>query len=289
MGIKSPLDETPALALGASDVNLLEMVNAYATVANNGRHVEPVLVTKVVDRDGEVIYEAAEEGEQVIPYRSAFFMQQLLRAGVNDGGGTSQSLRRYVGQYAREVDFGGKTGTSNNHSDAWFIGTTPGLVGGAWVGGEYRSIHFRTGALGQGSRTALPIFGYFMESVLGDPLFHDKYARKYGDPKEKIDASLYEVTYAPARLDTDTVAVDSAAILMSDSLGLELRFDENGVPSLVPAHSSDSTARPASTTTTPAARVTQKDADQELSRRERRKLRRQQKKAGEVQGAQDLI
>ena len=289
MGIKSPLDETPALALGASDVNLLEMVNAYATVANNGRHVEPVLVTKVVDRDGEVIYEAAEEGEQVIPYRSAFFMQQLLRAGVNDGGGTSQSLRRYVGQYAREVDFGGKTGTSNNHSDAWFIGTTPGLVGGAWVGGEYRSIHFRTGALGQGSRTALPIFGYFMESVLGDPLFHDKYARKYGDPKEKIDASLYEVTYAPARLDTDTVAVDSAAILMGDSLGVELRFDENGVPTLVPAHSSDSAARPASTTTTPAARVTQKDADQELSRRERRKLRRQQKKAGEVQGAQDLI
>ena len=128
-----------------------------------------------------------------------------------------------------------------------------------------------------------------MESVLGDPLFHDKYARKYGDPKEKIDASLYEVTYAPARLDTDTVAVDSTVIMMGDSLGVELRFDKNGVPSLVPAHSSDSTARPASTTTTPAARVTQKDADQELSRRERRKLRRQQKKAGEVQGAQDLI
>ena len=289
MGIKSPLDDAPSLALGSSDVNLLEMVNAYATVANNGRHVEPVLVERVLDRDGRVIFEAKEEGEQVLPYRTAFFMQQLLRAGVYDGGGTSQSLRRYVGQYANEVDFGGKTGTSNNHSDAWFIGTTPALVGGAWVGGEYRSIHFRTGALGQGSRTALPIFGYFMESVLGDPRFHDKYARQYGDPKEDIDASLYEVTYYPVRLDTDTVAVDSTAVLSADSLGLELLFGEDGVPALAPAQPADSAAQPAATTGGSTIVVTEEEPQEELSRRERRKLRRQQKKNAAVQGAQDLI
>ena len=289
MGIKSPLDDAPSLALGSSDVNLLEMVNAYATVANNGRHVEPVLVERVLDRDGRVIFEAKEEGEQVLPYRTAFFMQQLLRAGVYDGGGTSQSLRRYVGQYANYVDFGGKTGTSNNHSDAWFIGTTPALVGGAWVGGEYRSIHFRTGALGQGSRTALPIFGYFMESVLGDPRFHDKYAKQYGDPKEDIGASLYEVTYYPVRLDTDTVAVDSTAVLSADSLGLELLFGEDGVPALAPAQPADSAAQPAATTGGSTIVVTEEEPQEELSRRERRKLRRQQRKDAAVQGAQDLI
>ncbi len=234
MGIESPLDETPSLALGSSDVNLLEMVNAYATVANNGRHVEPVLVTEVVDRDGKTIYKARPATEQVLPARSAFFMQQLLRAGVYDGGGTSQSLRSYLWPYANKVDFGGKTGTSNNHSDAWFIGTTPGLVGGAWVGGEYRSIHFRTGALGQGSRTALPIFGYFMESVLGDPELGQKYTRKYATPKEKIPASLYDVYYVPSRRDTDSLAVDSLDSLAVDTAGRVLRFDSAGYPTLRP-------------------------------------------------------
>ena len=106
--------------------------------------------------------------EQAVPYKSAFLVQQLLMGGMREPGGTSQSLWGYVSNF-RDTDFGGKTGTSNNHSDAWFMGVTPKLVVGAWVGGEYRSIHFRTGALGQGSRTALPICGYFLQSVLGDP------------------------------------------------------------------------------------------------------------------------
>ena len=160
MGIKSPLEDNPSLALGSSDVNLLEMVNSYCTVANDGKHIDPVLVTRILDRDGKEIYVAPTETEQVIPYRSAFLMQQLLRSaflmqqllqgGMKEPGGTSQSLWGYVGKF-RDTDFGGKTGTSNNHSDAWFMGISPKLVVGAWVGGEYRSIHFRTGALGQGS------------------------------------------------------------------------------------------------------------------------------------------
>lgn len=87
-------------------------------------------------------------------------MQKMLTGGLN---GTSWSLRNYVAPYMESTDFGGKTGTSNNHSDAWFVGISPRLVVGAWVGGEYRAIHFRTGALGQGSKTALPICGRFLQ------------------------------------------------------------------------------------------------------------------------------
>lgn len=209
MGIKSPLDETPSLALGSSDVNLLEMVNAYATVANDGMHVEPVLVTKIVDDEGETVYEAATDATQALPYRAAFFMQQLLEAGTHDGGGTSLSLGRYVGRNNRSIDYGGKTGTSNNHSDAWFIGVTPALVGGAWVGGEYRSIHFRTGALGQGSRTALPIFGLFLEKVLADNALRNRYLKTYPAPKESIDPALYEAAWAPPAAPADTTETDS--------------------------------------------------------------------------------
>ena len=166
MGIKSKLDPTPALALGSSDVNLLELVNAYCTPVNQGRMHDPVLVTRIVDRDGDVIYEAKADDKQALTERSAFLVQQLLMGGMS---GTSSRLRSYVGYDVTDTDFGGKTGTSNNHSDAWFIGTTPKLVCGAWVGGEYRCIHFRTGELGQGNRTALPICGYFLKSVLDDP------------------------------------------------------------------------------------------------------------------------
>ena len=183
MGIKSKLEETPALALGSSDVNLLELVNAYTTVVNQGKAHEPVFVTRIYDRDGNLVYTAPTEQRQAIPYKSAFLMQQMLMGGLREPGGTSMSLWRYVRNYT-DTDFGGKTGTSNNHSDAWFMGVSPKLVCGAWVGGEYRAIHFRTGRLGQGSRTALPICGGFFERVLGDKRFAH-YRGKFEPPHDE--------------------------------------------------------------------------------------------------------
>ena len=178
MGIKSPLDDAPSLSLGASDVNLLELANAYSTVANEGKaHPEAILVTRILDRDGNEVYVAPNETEQAISVKSAYYMQQMLQSVMRDAGGTGQSLWGYV-RDIRDTQFGGKTGTSNNHSDAWFVGTTKNLVGAVWVGGEYRCIHLRTGELGQGSRTALPIFGYFMNKVLQDPLY-ERYKGKY--------------------------------------------------------------------------------------------------------------
>ena len=208
MGINSELSPTPSLALGSSDVNLLELVNCYATVANDGQRHSPVLVTRILDREGNEIYKTPNVKIQAIPYRSAYLMQQMLMGGMREPGGTSMSLWTYVGAYP-DTEFGGKTGTSNNHSDAWFVGVSPNLVCGAWVGGEYRSIHFRTGALGQGSRTALPICGYFLQSVLGDPAFK-KYHGKFAPPRDGINASLYGcqgVYYNPN--DSDSIMVDS--------------------------------------------------------------------------------
>ena len=188
MGIKSPLDDEPSLALGSSDVNLLELVNAYSTVANDGEHHVPVVVTRILDKDGNEVYAAPKDHEKALPYKTAFLMQEMLKAGVNEGGGTSLALRHYI---FGDTDWGGKTGTSNNHSDAWFIAVSPKLVVGAWVGGEYRSIHFRTGALGQGSKTALPICGEFIYSLMRDKTFQKYHAKWQLDPDEDIDPTMY--------------------------------------------------------------------------------------------------
>lgn len=226
MGIHSPLDDQPSLALGSSDVNLLEMVNAYCVVADNGKHHDPVLVTRIVDHEGNEVYVGPKTDEQVIPYKSAFFMQKLLMSGTHDAGGTSVSFSSadYAGSFFRDTDFGGKTGTSNNHSDAWFIAVSPKLVVGAWVGGEYRSIHFRTGALGQGSKTALPICGYFIKSVFSDSAFQG-YHGKFDKPKdEDITSDMYgcESYYKPVV--RDTVKEDS--LTHED----EIQLDANGNP-----------------------------------------------------------
>lgn len=224
MGIKSRLDDAPALALGSSDVNLLELANSYCTISNNGKHHEPVLVTRIVDKDGNEVYRGPETEEQAISYKSAFLMQQLLKGGMLEPGGTSQSLWGYVGNF-KDTEFGGKTGTSNNHSDAWFMCVSPKLVVGAWVGGEYRSIHFRTGALGQGSRTALPICGYFLESVLSDPAFA-QYRAKFDKPNDdNITSDMYTCQSYYHSAVADTTEKDSAIVTTE-----EIILDENGNP-----------------------------------------------------------
>ena len=235
MGIKSPLDATPALALGSSDINLMELANSYCTIANDGVHHEPVVVTRIVDKDGKVVYTAPTAEEQAIPYRSAFFMQQLLMGGLREPGGTSMSFGGYLGDSYKDTDWGGKTGTSNNHSDAWFMGVSPKLVVGAWVGGEYRCIHFRTGALGQGSRTALPICGYFVQALLSDPNFK-QYHAKFGKPKDDaILSSMYNCASYYSHSKRDTLQTDSIHVEEESML------DEEGNPIEHTKTSSDAT------------------------------------------------
>lgn len=147
-------------------------------------------------------------------------MQQMLMSGVNDGGGTSQPLRGYIGNI-RDTQFGGKTGTSNNHSDAWFMGVSPKIVVGAWVGGEYRSIHFRTGTLGQGSRTALPICGYFLQSLFNDPAFKQYHALFEKPSSDEVPPYLYNCSGYSS---SNKVTIQQDSIVEDDSKYL----DENG-------------------------------------------------------------
>ena len=229
MGIKSKLDPTPALALGSSDVTLEELVNAYCTPCNNGVHRSPVLVTRILDRDGKEIYVAPDDSKEALSRKSAFMVQQLLMGGMS---GTSSRLRGFVGYDVTDTDFGGKTGTSNNHSDAWFIGTTPKLVCGAWVGGEYRCIHFRTGELGQGNRTALPICGYFLQSVLKDERFK-QYHAKFDKPTDLSTNDYGCGGYFKAPVDSDSISVDSLAV---DGEKMVEVLDEMGNIVSQPAH-----------------------------------------------------
>lgn len=234
MGIQSPLDDTPSLALGSSDVNLLELADAYSTIANDGKHHEAVLVTRIVDSKGKEVYVAPDESEQAVPYKSAFLMQQMLMGGLREPGGTSQSLNGYVGEF-RDCDWGGKTGTSNNHSDAWFMGVSPNLVVGAWVGGEYRSIHFRTGALGQGSRTALPICGYFLNALLKDPKFK-KYRAKFKDSQDPdITKDMYECASYVQPVKHQSYA-DSTEVINEN-----IELDEDGNPITTPKDQKEAT------------------------------------------------
>ena len=159
-GIRSYIDPVYALCLGTSDFSLFELVGAYGTFANRGVHVDPIFVTRIEDRHGNVLANFTSPSQDAISEQSAYTMLGMLKRVVNAGtAGRILAL-------GLKADMGGKTGTSQKNSDAWFVGVTPKLVAGAWVGGEDRSIHLSSG--GEGSRIALPIFANFMKKVYGD-------------------------------------------------------------------------------------------------------------------------
>ena len=234
MGIKTPLHEIPSVSLGSSDVSLLELVNAYSTVINDGMTHDPIMVTRIEDRDGKVIFEYNDEQKRAIPYQSAFLMTQMLRAGLTEPLSTWDLWSYDIHNYGTE--FGGKTGTSSNHSDAWFVGVSPNLVAGAWVGGEHRCIHFRSSSMGEGSKTALPIFGYFMERVLKDPSLV-QYRGKFPKPKEDITVPYEcQTTYimVPDSTQTDSLSVDQEGVVETENLNQdveELKLEEGDTKS----------------------------------------------------------
>jgi penicillin-binding protein 1A len=166
MGITSAIPQVPSIALGTADISLLEMITAYSAFANYGRAVEPVMLLKIEDASGNVLYEADPAGymEEAFNEETARMMVEILREAI--ARGTGQSL---YGNYNLQGDYAGKTGTTQNNSDGWFIGFTPNIVAGAWVGGENPGIHFRSTSLGQGAHMALPIFARFMQQAERSP------------------------------------------------------------------------------------------------------------------------
>lgn len=163
------------LCLGPNEVSVSEMVSAYTTFANHGIHSYPMYVSKIEDNEGNVVATFQPRMNEVISEESTYKMLEMLRAVMNGGTGSRMRYR-----YNIECDMGGKTGTTNRNADAWFMGFTPSLVSGCWVGGEDRDIHFDSTRMGQGANMALPIWAYYMKKVFAD--------KSLGyDPNEKFD------------------------------------------------------------------------------------------------------
>lgn len=164
MGIKSHVDEVYSLCVGPVDLSLREMVAAYNTLPSKGVYCEPVFVTRIEDNDGNLLADFTSSRREAISEQTAYLMVNLMEGVVNHGTGS-----RLRWGYGLKGEIAGKTGTTNDNSDGWFIGYTPKITAGAWVGGEDRMVHFKELALGSGSATALPIWGIFMKKCLADP------------------------------------------------------------------------------------------------------------------------
>ncbi|MFN8348700.1 MAG: transglycosylase domain-containing protein [Spirosomataceae bacterium] len=168
LGITTPLKAVASIGLGPFDVSLYDMVTAYSVFPNRGRHTDPIVVTRIEDANGSEVETFAPESRQVISEESAFLMVHMLKGGIEEPGGTSQNIWTFGSLFKNGFEVGGKTGTTSNNSDGWFMGVTKDLVVGAWVGGDDRSIHFRSTNLGEGAKTALPLVGRFLEKVYDD-------------------------------------------------------------------------------------------------------------------------
>lgn len=206
MGIKSPLDEVNSLGLGTSDVSLYDLVAAYGIFLNEGLYREPILLFKIEDSKGRVLAEFTADEHLAIKPESAYLMQYMLRGNVEEPGGTGKRLYNYNALFKNGGQVAGKTGTTSNNSDAWYVGFTKDLVCGVWVGGDDRSIHFR-GSMGEGSKSALPVFGIFMNSVYSDKKL-GYVAGPFAKPGIKIEKDYLSCySYGGGSIEVDSVAI----------------------------------------------------------------------------------
>lgn len=205
LGITSSLDPVPALCLGAGgDVSLYEMIGAYSTFVNKGVYTKPFYISRIEDQNGNVIQQFVPETREALNEQTAYVMLHMLRGTTEESGGTGLSLNRELRQGNQ---IAAKTGTTQNASDGWFIGATRDLAAGAWVGGDDRPIHFRYWAMGQGARTAMPIWQHFMKQVYADPSLpyrKGEFDKPTSPLTIELDCSRYKAVTAPA----DSVRMD---------------------------------------------------------------------------------
>ena len=205
-GITNHLDPVVSLCLGPCDVSVREMVTAYTAFSNKGLRVDPIYVTKITDNNGNVISEFTPQYTEVMSQEAYFKMVNILQNVINSG--TGSRLRR--APYNITAVMGGKTGTTNYNADGWFMGFTPNLVSGVWVGGDERYIHFNRMAQGQGAAMALPIYGLYMKKVYADKSL--PYSQTLQFPEPPVGFSpCYKESYgdAPAA-ETPVEAIDNA-------------------------------------------------------------------------------
>lgn len=202
MGVKSPLDPVPSLCLGVADLTVMEMTGAFATFANKGVYIEPIMFTRIEDKNGNAVYDVVPKTDEALDEKTAFVMLEMLKC-VTDGAynpstgktvGTGMRLRMGWGNRAKygniKYPTAAKTGTTQNNSDGWFMGVTPDLVTGVWTGADDRSVRFSSTDKGQGANMALPIYGYYMNKI-------------YADPKIEISTGDFERPSGPIGIETN--------------------------------------------------------------------------------------
>ena len=163
MGVGGFIDPVASLCVGSADLSVYDMVTAYNTYPSGGIYTAPVFVTRIEDSDGNILGQFSDRSREVLSQRATGAMVQMMRAVVDNGTGVRLRFR-----YGLKGEIAGKTGTTNDNSDGWFIGYTPKITAGVWVGGEDRYVHFTSTNLGQGANMALPIWGLWMQKVLKD-------------------------------------------------------------------------------------------------------------------------
>ncbi|MEM7550667.1 MAG: transglycosylase domain-containing protein [Bacteroidota bacterium] len=203
LGIESPLAAVPSLCLGTSDLSLYELIGAYGTFVNEGVYTEPIFISKIEDKNGNLIQSFVPKTREVLNDEVAYLMLHMLRGATEEEGGTARGLGYEI---LENNEVGGKTGTTQNASDGWFMGVTKDLVAGTWVGGDDKPIHFRSWVLGQGARTAMPIYRNFIKKVYKDSTLNITKG-KFKKPKSisvELDCNKYGELYQTA---TDTLGV----------------------------------------------------------------------------------
>ncbi|QZE14098.1 transglycosylase domain-containing protein [Halosquirtibacter laminarini] len=182
MGITSRIDAVPSMFLGTTEISIYEMVGAFGCFSNKGIFTKPIFVTNIEDKNGNIVADFEPYRDEAISKNTAYLMINLLQGVVNKGTGSRLRWNKEYGRFTAAL--GGKTGTTQNHSDGWFMGVTPELVTGIWTGAKLRSIHFDNIRMGQGANLALPIYGYFMHQVYDDTSLGYTQDTKFEKPEE---------------------------------------------------------------------------------------------------------
>ncbi len=209
-GIDSKLEAVPSVGLGSNEVTVFEMVRSYATFMNEGKRTEPVLVSRIEDKDGKVLKTFNTEQKQVLTPENAWLMSYMLRGTIEESGGTSQALWEWD-LFQKDNEIGGKTGTSSDYVDGWYMGVTKDLVTGVWVGCDEQSIHFKSSATGEGSKTALPIYAVFMEELYKHPelgVTFGKFPEPSVEIKKKYNCPGPRIRVQPDSSDADSLQVE---------------------------------------------------------------------------------
>ena len=178
-GISSNIEQVPSIALGVSDISLYEMLWSYTMFPNRGINTQPVFITKIEDKNGNLIQNFVPIEKEIINAQTAYKMLLMMK-GVTESG----TARRLRYRYGLSGEMAGKTGTTNNQADAWFIGYTPQLLAGAWVGCDDRFLRFSSTGQGQGAAAALPIWAYFFKKVNGDSKSGINSTSKFVEPAD---------------------------------------------------------------------------------------------------------